>query len=161
MIFAAAILLEMMFNAVTHGSSMFYDRLLKAYIAYGRNRNFSLFGIRVIDIKPLTAINIDQLSEELCDTLYSMGVSRKSVTKVRLMTEGIMLDWIANGLSNIPCELRLDKRYHSKMLMLNVSGENKSKAHLEDSTVEMLKGLNLTIETYYAAEKNICNILIP
>jgi hypothetical protein len=161
MIFAATVLLEMMFNAVTHGSSMFYDRLLSTYIAYGRNRKFSLFGIRVIDIKTLTPHNIDLLSAELCDTLLAMDVSPESVTKARLMTEGIMLDWIANGLAGIPCELRLDKRYHCNMLMLSVSGENKSNVSLEDSYADMLKGLSLTIETYYAAEKNICNILVP
>lgn len=161
MVFAAAILLEMMFNAVTHGSSMFYDRFFHAYLAYGKNRSFSVLGIRVMDIKPLTPVNVEGLSKELCDTLYSMGVPRESVTKVRLMTEGVMLDWIANGLGDIPCELRLDRRYHRKMLMLSVSGENKSNALPEDSYADMLKGLNLTIETYYAAEKNICNILIP
>lgn len=161
MIFAATVLLEMMFNAVTHGSSMFYDRLLSTYIAYGRNRKFSLFGIRVIDIKALTPHNVDLLSAKLCDTLLAMDVSPESVTKARLMTEGIMLDWIANGLAGIPCELRLDKRYHCNMLMLSVSGENKSNVSLEDSYADMLKGLSLTIETYYAAEKNICNILVP
>ena len=72
-----------------------------------------------------------------------------------------MLDWIANGLDEIPCELRLDKRFNRKMLMLSVSGNNKSNTYLEDSYANMLKGLNLTIETYYAAEKNICNILVP
>ena len=161
MIFAATVLLEMMFNAVTHGSSMFYDRLLRTYIAYGKNRKFSMFGIRVIDIQALTPRNVDLLSSELCDTLRDMGVSYESVTKARLMTEGIMLDWIANGLENVPCELRLDKRYRCNMLMLSVSGENKSNATLKDSYADMLKELNLTIETYYAAEKNICNILIP
>lgn len=161
MIFAATVLLEMMFNAVTHGSSMFYDRLFRTYIAYGRNRKFSLFGIRVIDIQPLTAGNVDQLSAELCEALQAMGVSHESVTKARLMTEGILLDWIDNGLADIPCELRLDKRYRCNMLMLSVSGENKTNVSLEDSYADMLKGLSLTIETYYAAEKNICNILIP
>jgi hypothetical protein len=77
------------------------------------------------------------------------------------MTEGILLDWIDNGLADTPCELRLDKRYHCNMLMLSVSGENKTNVSLEDSYADMLKGLSLTIETYYAAEKNICNILIP
>ena len=161
MIFAAAVLLEMMFNAVTHGSSMFYDRLLHTYIAYGSNRKFSLFGIRVIDIQPLTDKNVDLLSAEICDALYAMDIPHESVTKVRLMTEGILLDWIENGLETIPCELRLDRRYNRKMLMLSVSGEDKTNASLEDSYVDMFKGLNLTIETYYAAEKNICNILIP
>ena len=161
MVFAAAVLLEMMFNAVTHGSSMFYDRLLRTYVAYGRNRNFSLFGIRVIDIKTLTPHNVDLLSAELCDALHALGVSHESVTKARLMTEGIMLDWIANGLADTPCELRLDKRYRCNMLMLSVSGEDKSHVSQKDSYADMLKGLNLTIETYYATEKNICNILIP
>lgn len=161
MIFAAAVLLEMMFNAVTNGASMFYDRFLKTYVAYARNRRFSLFGIRVINIQPLTTGNVDLFSAEICDTLRSMDIPSESITKVRLMAEGVMLDWIDHGLANTPCELRLDKQYKRNMLMLSVSGENKTNATLTDSYADMLKGLNLTLETYYAAEKNICNILVP
>ena len=113
------------------------------------------------DIKPLTESHVDLFSAEICDVLHTMDIPRDSVTKVRLMTEGIMLDWIENGLADIPCELRLDKRYNRKMLMLSVSGENKTNASLENSYKDMFKGLNLKVETYYAAEKNICNILIP
>lgn len=83
------------------------------------------------------------------------------LTGLRLMTEGIMPDWIEHGLAGTPCELRLDKRYKRKMLMLSVSGEDKTNTSSEDSYVEMLEGLNLIIEKYYAAEKNICNTLIP
>lgn len=161
MMFAAAVLLEMMFNGVTHGASMFYDRFFRTYLAYGNNRSFSLFGIRVIDIRPLTADNVDRFSDEICAVLHAMNIPEKSITKVRLMTEGVMLDWIGNDLCDIPCELRLDKRYKRKMLMLSVSGENKTHAAATDSYADMLKGLNLKLETYYAAEKNICNILIP
>lgn len=161
MIFSAAVVLEMMFNAITNGSSMFYDRFLKTYVVYDKNRNFSLFGIRVIDIQPLTFTNVDSFSEQICDALLEMGVSESSILKVRLMAEGIMLDWIANGLENVPCELRVDKRYKQNMLMLSVSGEDKTNASLTDSYTDMLKELNLKLITYYAAEKNICNILVP
>ena len=44
--------------------------------------------------------------------------------------------------------------------MLSVPGEDKTNVSLAGGYVEMLSGLNLKIETYYAAEKNICNILI-
>lgn len=161
MMFAATILLEMMFNAVTRGSSMFYDRFLKTFIAYGRNRNFSLFGIKVIDIQPLTKANVDLFSSEISQTLLSMGVSRESAVKARLMTEGIMLDWIDQGLEGLPCEFRIDKQYKRNLLMLSVPGADKTNTSLAWSYAEMLSGLNLTIQTYYAAEKNICNILIP
>lgn len=161
MMFAAAVLLEMLFNGVTHGASMFYDRFFGTCLAYGRNRRFSLFGIRVLDIQPLNAGNVDLFSARICQTLQAMGVSGESVTKARLMTEGVMLDWIENGLEGTPCELRLDKRFHRNVLMLSVSGADKTNAHLADSYAQMLRGLNLTVETYYAAEKNICNIQIP
>lgn len=161
MMFAAAVLLEMMFNAVTHGASMFYDRFFKTYLAYGSNRKFSMFGIRVIDIQPLSANNVDLFSNEICEVLSAMSIPSISITQVRLMTEGIMLDWIENGLGGILCELRLDKRYKRKMLMLSVSGDNKTNEAMIGSYATMLSELNLTIKTYYAAEKNICNILIP
>ena len=161
MMFAASILLEMMFNAVTHGASMFYDRFLKTFVAYGSNRNFSLYGIRVIDIQPLTSVHVDLFATEITETLLSMGVDRASVLKVRLMVEGVMLDWIGNELVNAPCELRLDKRYKRNVLLLSVPGEDQTNRSLAESYAEMLSGLNLTIETYYAAEKNICNIIVP
>lgn len=162
MMCAAAILLEMMFNAVTHGSSMFYDRLVRTHVAYGSSRKTSLFGIRVIDIRTLEASNIDILSDKICETLLDMGVPRGSIVKVRLMAEGIMLDWMSSGLSSLPCELRLDKRFKRKTLMLSVADygdEEKSKAPNE--YVEMLGGLELTVTAYRAGEKNICNIRIP
>ena len=54
----------------------------------------------------------------------------------------------------------IDKQYKQNLLMLSVPGEDKTNVSLVGSYVEMLSGLNLKIKTYYAAEKNICNILI-
>ena len=161
MVCAAAIILEMMFNAVTHGSSMLYDRIFNTYVAYSKSRKSSVFGIRVIDILTLDSANIDRLSEEIYTTLLEMKVSHESATRVRLMAEGVMLDWVEQGLGETPCELRLDKRYKGNALMLSVSGEDKTNELLANSYTDMLKGLELSITTYYAAEKNICNIIVP
>lgn len=153
--------LEMTFNAVTNGSSMFYDRCLKTHVAYGSSRKTSIFGIRVLDMLPLVAENVDVLSQEICDALIAAGISKESVTKVRLMTEGVLLDWIESGLEGACCELRVDSRFWRKSLMVSVPGENKTRIRAENTYVEMLGGLNLTLETYYAADKNICIIHIP
>lgn len=161
MVCAAAIILEMMFNAVTHGSSMIYDRIFNTYVAYSKSRKSSVFGIRVIDICTLESANIDMISDEIYCTLLDMKVPHESATRVRLMAEGVMLDWIEQGLGGTMCELRLDKRYKGNALMLSVSGENKSNDQLSGSYTEMLKGLDLSLTTYYAAEKNICNIIVP
>ena len=45
--------------------------------------------------------------------------------------------------------------------MVSVPGDNKTRISKEDTYVDMLGGMNLTLETYYAAEKNICIIHIP
>lgn len=161
MMVAARNVLEMMFNAVTNGSSMFYDRTLKTHMAYGSSRKTSLFGIRVIEILPLIPENVDVLSQEICEALFTAGIQKESVTKVRLMAEGVLLDWIDSGLEGICCELRMDKRFKRKALMVSVPGENKTRIHSEDTYVDMLGGMDLTLETYYAAEKNICIIHIP
>ena len=161
MVCAAAIILEMAFNAVTHGSSMIYDRIFNTYVAYSKSRKSSVFGIRVIDISTLDSANIDMLSNEIYRTLLDMKVPHESATRVRLMAEGVMLDWVEEGLGGTPCELRLDKRYRGNALMLSVSGEDKTNSQLSDSYTEMLKGLDLSLTTYYAAEKNICNIIVP
>ena len=161
MICASRNVLEMMFNAVTNGSSMFYDRYLKTHIAYGSSRKTSLFGIRVIDMMPLVPENVDVLSQEICEALFAAGIRKESVTKVRLMAEGVLLDWIDSGLDGICCELRMDKRFKRKALMVSVPGENKTRIRAEDTYVDMLGGMNLSLETYYAAEKNICIIHIP
>lgn len=161
MMCAAKNVLEMTFNAVTNGSSMFYDRCLKTYVAYGSSRKTSIFGVRVIDILPLVPQNVDVLSQEICDVLFGAGIRKESVIKVRLMAEGILLDWIESGLEGICCELRLDKQFKRKALIVSVPGENKTRFGAGDTYAEMLGGLNLTLETYYAAEKNICIIHIP
>ena len=72
-----------------------------------------------------------------------------------------MLDWVEQGLGGTPCELRLDKRYKGNALMLSVSGEDNTNYLLSGSYTEMLKELDLSLTTYYAAEKNICNIIVP
>lgn len=161
MMCAAKNVLEMSFNAVTNGSSMFYDRHLKTHVAYGSSRKTSLFGISVIDMLPLTPANIDILSHEVSEALLGAGFRKDSVTKVRLMAEGVLLDWVESGLEGTCCELRMDKRFMRKSLMLSVPGENKTKIQAENTYVEMLGGMNLTLETYYAADKNICVIHIP
>jgi glycopeptide antibiotics resistance protein len=161
MMCAAKNVLEMMFNAVTNGSSMFYDRCLKTHVVYGNSRKNSLFGIRVIDMLPLNPENIDSLSSQICDALLAAGIAKPSVTKVRLMAEGVLLDWAENGLGGICCELRMVNRFRHRALMVSVPGENKTQASREDSYVDMLSGMNLTLETYYAANKNICIIHIP
>lgn len=161
MMVAARNVLEMMFNAVTNGSSMFYDRYLKTHVAYSSSRKTSLFGICVLEILPLIPKNIDVLSQEICEALLAAGIQNESVTKVRLMAEGVLLDWIESGLEGICCELRMDKRFKRKALMVSVPGENKTRICMEDTYVNMLGSMNLTLETYYAAEKNICIIHIP
>ena len=161
MMCAARNVLEMMFNAVTNGSSMFYDRTVKTHVAYGSSRKNSLFGIRVLDMLPLAAENVDILSQEICDALFGAGIRKASVTKVRLMAEGVLLDWIDGGLEGICCELRMDNRFKHKALMVSVPGEDKTSVHPQDTYVEMLGGMNLKLETYYAARKNICIIHIP
>ena len=161
MVCASAIILEMMFNAVTHGSSMIYDRIFNTYVAYSKSRKSSVFGIRVIDIRTLESGNIDLLSDEIYHTLLNMKVPHEAATRVRLMAEGVMLDWVDQGLGGTPCELRLDKRYKGNALMLSASGEDKTGGQLSGSYTEMLKGLDLSLTTYYAAEKNICNIIVP
>jgi hypothetical protein len=161
MMCAARNVLEMMFNAVTNGSSMFYDRTVKTHVAYGSSRKNSLFGIRVLDMLPLAAENVDILSREICDALFAAGIRKESVTKVRLMAEGVLLDWIDGGLEGICCELRMDNRFKHKALMVSVPGEDKTSVHPQDTYVEMLGGMNLKLETYYAARKNICIIHIP
>ena len=72
-----------------------------------------------------------------------------------------MLDWIENRLENTPCELRLDKRFKRNVLLLSVFGEDKTNVAVTDGYVEMLEGLALEFETYYAGGKNICNIFVP
>lgn len=161
MMCAASILLEMSFNAVTHGSSMFYDRLLGTYVAYGSSRKTSLFGIRVIDVQPLSEQKVDDFSREICQTLGDMEISGESITRVRLMAEGVMLDWIEEGLGGRPCELRLDHRFKRSALMLSVPGEDQRGEKRAEGYAEMLSGLDLTLKTYYAGEKNICIIQIP
>lgn len=73
MMCASALLLEMTFNAVTHGSSMPYDRLFGTYAAYSKSKRSSVFGIRVVAISELDSANVDALSEEIFSNLVAMA----------------------------------------------------------------------------------------
>jgi hypothetical protein len=164
MLFAARNALEMMFNAVTHGSSMLYDRVTRTRLSYGCSKR-SLFGIRVLDILPLEEANVDRLSETVCDTLYAIGFGREAVTKVRLMTEGVLLEWMNAGLRGTPCELRLDKHFCQRALILSIpvaAGESSpAVSAAEESYMDMLSKMTLRTESYRAARKNVCIIHIP
>ena len=143
---------------------MLYDRMTRTRLSYGCSKR-SLFGIRVLDILPLEEANVDRLSETVCDTLYAIGFGREAVTKVRLMTEGVLLEWMNAGLRGTPCELRLDKHFCQKALILSIpaahseSGPGVNAA--EESYMDMLSQMTLHIESYRASQKNVCIIHIP
>ena len=164
MLCAARNMLEMMFNAVTHGSSMFYDRATKTHLSYGSSKK-EILGIRVLDILPLQEENVDGLSQTVCDTLSAAGFGRETVTKVRLMTEGVLLEWMNDGLRGTPCELRLDKHFRQKALILSIPVEKNqpgpSVPTAEESYVDMFSKMTLQVESYCAAGKNVCIIHIP
>ena len=164
MMCAARNVLEMMFNAVTHGSSMLYDRLTGTRLCYGSSKR-PLFGIRVLDILPLEAANVDCLSRTVCDTLAAVGFGHEAVTKVRLMTEGVMLEWMAAGLQGTPCELRLDKHFFQKALILSIpvagDGGVAPVNATEESYLDMFSNMTLKLESYRASRKNVCIIHIP
>lgn len=164
MLCAARNMLEMMFNAVTHGSSMLYDRVTKTCLSYGCSKR-PILGIRVLDILPLEEANVDNLSKTVCDTLYAIGFGREAVTKVRLMTEGVLLEWMNAGLRSTPCELRLDKHLGQRALILSIpvvsDGASPTPPAAEESYVDMLSKMTLKTEHYRAARKNVCIIHIP
>ena len=79
------------------------------------------------------------------------------------MTEGVLLDWMNDGLCDTPCELRLDRHLRKKALILSVplAQANPASALMEESYVDMFSKMTLKVESYCAAEKNICIIHIP
>ena len=161
MVLIARFVLELLFNAVTHGSSLFYDRICNTYLAFTQSRQSELFGICVIDMKLLKREHVDVLSEKICMMLDKEQYDPSAVTRIRLMAEGVMLDWIASGLDGTLCEIRLDRRYKKKSLIVSVVGPCVTLTNEEDTYINMLNGLQLSLVTYYAGEKNICRIEIP
>lgn len=161
MFFIARFVLELLFNAITHGSSLFYDRLCSTYLAFTQSRQSELFGIHVIDMKTLNPEHVDILSEQICKMLEKEQYETAAITRIRLMAEGVMLDWIDRGLYDMRCELRLDSRYKKKFLIVSIAGPNVTLDNEQDTYVHMLNGLHLSLVTYYAGEKNICRIEIP
>lgn len=159
MLVIARNVLEIMFNAVTHGSSMFYDRLAGTHVAYNRSKLTSLFGIRVVDIKPLTAENIGHLTRQTGKALKRFDP--ELVRDLVALTESILLDWLASGLEDTLCELRLDKHFGRKAVMLSIHGPDKTMFPASDSHAALHGALGLELKTYYAAGKNICIIHIP
>ncbi|MBQ6720348.1 MAG: VanZ family protein [Oscillospiraceae bacterium] len=150
--------LEVLFNAVTHGSSMFYDRIAKTHVAYGKSKLPSLFGIAVVDIKPLTPENAAILCSKAGKSLKRSNFEPELVDTLMQTAEAVLQNWIDSGLEGI-CELRLDKHFGRKAIMLSVHGPD---AICRDSAPSALApDSGLQLESYYAAGKNICIINIP
>lgn len=160
MMCAARNMLEMMFNAVTHGSSMFYDRAADTFVAYSKSKRASMFGVRVIEIRQLEGNGVVILSDRIAEVLSAYRVKDDAITKVRIMAEGAMLDWIDQGLEENLCELRVDKRFKTRALMLSVPGEDVTGNYRPDSYTSAFEELGLAFDVYYAGEKNICIIHI-
>lgn len=163
MLCAARNILEMMFNAVTHGSSMCYDRLSRTHLSYGNSKK-PHFGIRVLDIIPLEESRVDSLSQTVCDALLDAGFASDTAAKVCLLTESILQKWMDDGLRGTPCEVRLDKHLMQKTLILSIPVA-KNKFHLEaaieESHVDVLGDKEVQLESYCAAEKKVCLIRLP
>ena len=152
--------LEIMFNAITHGSSMFYDRIAKTHVAYGKSRLPSLFGIAVVDMKPLNPENVAILCSKTGKSLKKSGFDPELVDTLQNATEAILQDWMEAGLEGL-CELRLDKHFGRKAIMLSVHGPDKTTHAPDETRAALPEGSALQLDSYYAAGKNICIINIP
>lgn len=150
-------LLVVLLNGITHGRPLFYDKATKTHLRF-RHDGRCAAHIRLIKAQTLHNETVDTFAAAVYESLLNEGASEKSAMRVRLLAEGVMLEWIAGGLDGAPCELMLDSRFLRKTLILGAVGKEVPRKQNADDYYQMLGGLRLTFETHYSGNRNLCAI---
>lgn len=149
--------LTLLLNGITHGKMLFYDSVTHTYLNFRHGdkvaKHTSLVAKGVLCLS-----EIDIVSETIYCTLIENNFSNKAAIKARLLSEGVLLEWINGGLDGTMYELLLDKRFFRKALVLSAVGKEVLRPETEEDYYHILGGLRLAFETHYSGNRNICTI---
>ncbi|MEA4854040.1 MAG: VanZ family protein [Christensenella sp.] len=149
--------LTLLLNGITHGKMLFYDSVTHTYLNFRHNakvaRHTSMIAKGVLSLS-----QIDSISEVIYETLVKNSFSGKAAIKARLLSEGVLLEWVNGGLDDAVYELLLDNRSFRKALVLSAVGDEVKRSQTEDDYYHVLGGLRLAFETHYSGNRNICTI---
>lgn len=157
MVVYAWFFLTLLMNGITHGKQLFYDTITDTYLDF-RHGAKNTKHIRFIKSEILNEINVDELSAIIFEVLKEYHYNDRAATKVRLLSEGVMLEWLHGGLENHICELHVDQRIFRKTLILSALGKEVPRKQTEEDYYHVLGGLRLSFETHYSGNRNICAI---
>lgn len=158
--FYVCYLLSIFLHIVTHGAPLLHDRLSGTHLGFDPEasivkRQPALFSgaLNEKGIAPGVEMVYAILSRE--------GIEHKKSLRVQYMAEGILLEWMENGLRDAIFAVQMEERLHHRTLLISVPGRHVPLVRDDDSYLEVLSGTRLSFDAYYTGGVNVFAIEVP
>lgn len=116
--------------------------------------------------KTLSAIVIDEFSEQLFDTLLQQEMDIKESLRLRLAAEETLLYWMSE-LGECPCSMRMESRFGRKQIVISAEGRRADPANMEEDpdlafgTRTLMNTLGVTFSFSYQKGINSIAYALP
>lgn len=154
-------LFSLFIHIVTHGEPLLFERISGTKLGLYPNAR-SERKLQIFYSGRLNPDSVSACTQTIYDFLLSQGFEHKKCLRVQYLAEGVLLDWMANGLTGLFFDLRYDRRFFRKALLLCAAGPQTAIAlRTDDSYIELLSGTRLSFDTYFTGDMNVFSIDIP
>ena len=121
---------------------------------------------QIYERRALSAVVIDDFSEQLFDLLQQQEVDIKEALRLRLAAEETLLYWMSE-LGECPCSMKLESRFGRKQLILSAEGNRADPADAEEDpdlafgTRTLMNTLGVTFSFSYQKGINSITYALP
>lgn len=153
-------LLSVFLHVVTHGEPLIFDRLSHTHLGFDP-------GVRAVQRKralyagALNEAGIEPGVQTVFAILMNEGIERKKSMRVQYMAEGVLLEWMENGLRDRDYTVQMTERFFHRTILISVPGECVPLTRQDDSYLEVLSGTRLSFDAYYTGGANVFAVEVP
>ena len=157
----AFILFSLFIHIVTHGEPLPFERISGLKLGLHPNARAER-RLQIFYSDRLRPEVISGCTQAIFEFLLQQDFEQKKCMRVQYLAEGVLLEWMNNGLADAHFDLRYDRRFFRKALLLCAPGPQSSAAlRGDDSYIDMLSGTRLSFDTYFTGDTNVFSIEIP
>ena len=153
-------LLSIFLHVVTHGAPLLHDRVSSTHLGFDPDAG-SIKKQQALFTGALHENGIAPGVETVFSLLAHEGIDRKKCMRVQYMAEGILLEWMENGLRDAVYVVQMEERLYHRTLLISVPGRYVPLVRDDDSYLEVLAGTRLSFDAYYTGGVNVFAIEVP